>query len=173
MHKLLFCLFTFFLVFSLHSKELSDGYKDIKLGMSKSEVVDRMKKSVEFRQKNDEVLSIRIDPDSEILTYEGLGFVEIGYFHFHNDKLFQILLKFDEKKIGYYLLLKNSTEKFGKPNSLDPKSAAWRNDNVSIVIEKPCTMKYFYLPVWNELIKKDQTPDDIILKNRTDFVNDL
>jgi hypothetical protein len=173
MRNFIIFILLFALNFTLISKDLSNGYKDIKLGMTKNQVIDTIKKSSEFRQKNDEVLSIRLEPDTEILTYEGLGYISVGYFHFNKDKLFQIFLKFNENKLGYYLLLKDNTDKFGKPSKLDPKSAVWQNKEVMIVIEKPCTIKYLYLPIWNELVKSDQTPDDIILKSRNDFVKDL
>jgi len=173
MHKFFIIVFLLFTYFSIYPKELSSGYKDVKLGMTMSEVSVILKKSNEFRQKDEEILSIRIDPDKEILTYEGLGYIKIGYFHFHKDKLFQIFLRVEDKKIGYYLLLKNNTEKFGKPSKLTPNSAIWKDADTQIIIEKPCVIKYIYLPIWNELIAKDQSPDDKVLKSRQDFVNDL
>jgi hypothetical protein len=167
-------LFTIFvLAFPINCKDLSKGYKDILLGMSKTQVEDILKKDPDFKASKQEILTVRIEPDKEIISSEGNGYIKNGYFHFLNDKLFQIFLVLDEKKIGYYLLLKNNTDKFGKPQKLDPKSATWLDNEVSIVIEKSCTIKYFYLPIWNDLIKKDQSADDIIIKTRNDFVNDL
>jgi hypothetical protein len=171
--KLFFTIISFLTLSSVFSNELSKGYKDILLGMSKTQVQDNLKKNPDFKSGKEEILTVRIDPDKEIISTEGTGYIKNAYFHFFNDKLFQIFLTLDEKKIGYYLLLKNNTEKFGTPQKLDPKSASWQNNEVMIVIEKTCTIKYFYLPIWNDLIKKDQSSDDIILKTRNDFVNGL
>lgn len=153
----IFLIFITISVFSADNavKKLSPGYKEIKLGMSKDEVTKIINNDSDFSPLKEEILTVRLEPDTEIITTEGLGFIELGYFHFHNDKLFQILLKISESKIGYYTLLKTLTEKFGQPKALSPKRAFWEDENVKIIIEKPCTIKYQYLPIWKELAKKD------------------
>ncbi|HOJ65153.1 MAG TPA: hypothetical protein PLE45_12120 [Spirochaetota bacterium] len=173
MYKKIYILIFIFLTFILNSLDLTDGYKDIKLGMSKSQVEELLKNSPDFIPQREEILSIRIEPDTEIITVEGTTFIEIAYFHFNKDKLFQIFLKINEKKIGYYILLKRFTDKFGKPSGLEPKSAFWQNSNVKIVIEKPCTLKYIYLPIWNELTKTDDKLKNYIEQAREDFINNL
>ena len=155
------------------SNALSDGYKDIKLGMSKKEVSDLLKKSLEFDAKREEILSIRIDPDSEIITAKGLGFINVAYFHFNKDRLFQIFIKLNEKKIDYYSLLKTNTNKYGNPKNLEPTRASWEDSKVKIVIEKPSTIKYLFLSIWNELLKNDNTSDDLNLKLRNTFLENL
>lgn len=167
----LMLLFAFFL-FTLSAQELSSGYKDIKLGMSKDEVADLIGKSYDFYDNRNEVLTIRLEPDTEIITAEGRGFIEIGYFHFHEDKLFQIFLIFNEK-VGYYTLLKRLTDKFGSPTRLDPKNAFWQEGDVKIVIEKPGKIKYLYLPIWNSLLNSDLSDRKILDQQRDSFVDDL
>jgi len=152
---------------------LSDGYKDIKLGMKKDQVMNIINNSPDFDPLKDEILSVRLEPDTEIITTEGLTFIELAYFHFHKDQLFQILLKISDDKIGYYTLLKSLTAKFGNPKSLNPKKASWENDRTKIVIEKPCTLKYQYLPVWNTLITKDNSTDTINKIIRDEFLKKL
>lgn len=152
---------------------LSDGYKDIKLGMSKETVQNILIKSSEFNYKKEEILTFRLEPDTDIISTEGYGYILIAYFHFHNDQLFQIILKLSEDKIGYYYLLKNFTDRFGKSTNLSPTRSIWDNEKIRIVIEKPCTLKYVYLPVWNGLLKEDATSDNILELNREKFVDDL
>jgi len=173
MFKKIFIILLIYINFLLTAQNLSNGYKDIKLGMSKSEVEDLLKKSPDFIPLKEEVLSIRIEPDTEIITVEGANFIEIAYFHFNNDKLFQIFLKINEKKIGYYLLLKKFTDKFGKPAKLEPKRAFWENQDIRIVIEKPCSLKYIYLPIWNTLLKKEDKLKNYIQEGRDSFLDQL
>ncbi|MBN2546467.1 MAG: hypothetical protein JXB50_11770 [Spirochaetes bacterium] len=152
---------------------LSDGYKDIKLGMNKDQVMKIINSSPDFNPLKEELLTVRLEPDTEIITTEGLGFIELAYFHFHNEQLFQILFKISEEKIGYYTLLKSLTAKFGNPKKLNPKKAFWENDRTKIIIEKPCTLKYQFLPVWNTLITKDNSTDTINKIIRDEFLKDL
>ena len=168
-----FLFFILFFSFSFYSQVLSEGYKEIKLGMVMTEVESLIKSSPEFYSGREEVLSIRLEPDTQIITAEGTGFIKIAYFHFNEDKLFQIFLILSEKKIGYYTLLKRLTTKFGTPSDLDPLRAYWQNATVKIVIEKPCTIKYLYLPIWNTLLDNNLDERKILDKIREDFVDDL
>ncbi len=152
---------------------LSDGYQGIKLGMKKDQVMNIINNSPDFNPLKDEILTVRLEPDTEIITTEGTGFIELAYFHFHNEDLFQILFKISQDKIGYYTLLKNLTARFGNPKKLNPKKAYWENDRVKIVIEKPCTLKYQFLPVWNTLITKDNSSDTLNKIIRDEFLKKL
>lgn len=163
-----------FITFFLNCIEpLSDGYKDIKLGMSKENVQSILEKSIEFNFKREEILTFRLEPDTEIISTEGLNYIINAYFHFSHDKLFQIILKLDESKIGYYYLLKKFTERFGKSTELSPARSIWDNDKIRLIIEKPCTVKYIYLPIWNGLLKSDNTSDNLIDLNREKFIDGL
>lgn len=174
MYKKIF-LFLFLIVFIgvISSEELSFGFKEFKLNQTQSEVKELIKKSFDFANRRDEALSIRLEPDTDIITAEGLGFIKIGYFHFNKNKLFQIFLNLDEKRLGYYLILKRFTEKYGNPTFLEPKSAFWENEEVKIIIEKPCSLKYIYKPIWNEITTADQTSDSVFFKIREKFIEDL
>lgn len=170
-NKIFFFLFIQSSLFSLESK-LNNGYKDIKLGMKMEEVKKIINTMTDFSPLKEEVLVVRTEPDTQIITTEGLGFIEMAYFHFHDDVLFQILLKLSEKKIGYYTLLKSLIEKYGPPLSLTPNKAYWTDDVTKIVIEKPCTIKYQYLPIWNNLTKKEEK--EIITKTiREEFLKNF
>lgn len=160
-------------IYKLESLDLFKGYKDFKLGMSKSEVEEMLKKSEDFIPIKEEILSVRIEPDTQIIAIEGTTFIDIAYFHFNNDRLFQIFLKINDKKIGYYILLKRFTEKFGNPSYLEPKRVFWQNEEVKIVIEKPCSLKYIYLPIWNELLKKDDKLKNYEEQGREIFIENL
>lgn len=165
-------LFVFVTSLTFGLKPLSDGYKDIKLGMNQAQVKSILGKSIDFSINKEEILTMRLEPDTEIISTEGLGFIISGYFHFSHDQLFQILLKLSETKIGYYYILTKFTNSFGKPNSLDPEKASWENDKVRIILEKPCTLKYIYLPVWNGLVKEKEK-NDLFEKDREKFVDGL
>lgn len=153
-------------------ENLPGGYKNIKLGMTKEEVQEVLKNSNDFENR-EEVLTIRLEPDQQIITSEGYGYILIGYFHFNEDSLYQIFIKLDHTKIGYYNLLKKFTEKYGNPSTFEPKRAIWENDNIRLIIEKPGTLRYVFLPVWNSLLKSDLSDRKYIEKNRSNFLDNL
>ena len=42
----------------------------------------------------------------------------------------------------YYSIFTKLVEKYGEPTSFDPQSATWKNDEVTMSLEKPLTLKY-------------------------------
>lgn len=173
--KLFFLLFLLLLSgVPFFSIELSNGYKDFILGSSKNEVEQMLEKSFEFDFTKKEVLTMRLEPDREILTADGYGFVQIGYFHFYKDRLYQIFLNLSDKKVGYYSLLSRLTDKYGTPSSLDDTSASWTDDKVNIIIEKPCKIKYIDVEVWNEILRLGEDVDKPVQEQlRNDFIDQL
>jgi hypothetical protein len=115
---------------------LAAGYKSIQLGSSMTEVQDEIRKSGDFKEKREEILTIRLEPDTEIISTDGRGFIQKGYFHFHQDQLFQILLKIDENRIGYFVILSQLTEKYGTPTRFNPQTAEWSDGKTTITLEK-------------------------------------
>lgn len=159
--------------------ELPNGYKTYSFGMSMDEVKDAIKNDSLLQNVREEVLSVRIEPDKQILTVYGDrksgGYVEKAYFHFNDDKLFHIYLQLSNTKVGYYSLLKSMTEKYGNAANLEPKKASWENDSVRIQIEKPCILKYTDVKTWNSLSSTEEEME--ARKNekiqRENFLEDL
>jgi hypothetical protein len=154
-------------------ENLSEGFGGIILGMNKDQVKKILENSKDFNMKKEEILSMRLEPDTDIISTEGAGFINFAYFHFYKEELYQIFFLINEEKIGYYYLLKRLTNRFGPPKNFSPKKALWSNSKVQIVIEKPCSIKYILLPAWNDIIKKDQTSDTVLEQQREKFVDDL
>lgn len=169
----IYILFIFIILPIYPLENISEGYNGIMLGMKKDVVNKLLENSKEFNLKKEEILNMRLQPDTDIISTEGLSFINYAYFHFYKDELYQIFFLLSEEKIGYYHLLKRLTERFGQPITFSPKKASWSNNKVQIIIEKPCSIKYILVPVWNGLITKDQTSDTVLEKQREKFIDGL
>ena len=164
-------------VFSEDSSKsaLSNGYKEIKLGMSMDQVKKKIKYSAEFAPEHIEAVQTRMQPDAKTLTAEGVnpinGLIKIGYFFFDDDdKLSAITIKINESKISYYSILKRFTEKYGNPNEFEPSRAIWSDDETRIILEKPCELKYQSID-YNSDEKKNT--DILYNKLRDKFIDEL
>ncbi len=177
--KLILSILIFTSSYILFSADIESGYKDIKLNMSKDEVTDLIKKSDDFDTKRDEAITIRFEPDTEIITVFGKinknsrSFIKRGFFQFSDDKLYLITLNMDEKRIGYYDLLKHYTNKYGNPTNLDPNSATWEDSNTRVILEKKSTVKFLDLNKWNELLKQEDGQKDEEREKREDFIKNM
>lgn len=172
-------VFFLFLVLSVslygedNAEVLPSGYKDFTFGLTMEEVKILVDRSPEFNALREEVLTIRTEPDRQILTVRGLGFVKQGYFHFHENKLFHIYLIFNETRIGYYNLLKTLTSKYGNPVNFQPSRAVWKDEHSRVMIEKPSIIKYTSVGVWEMLGSTDLSDRNFEQMQRDRFLDGL
>jgi hypothetical protein len=53
--------------------------------------------------------------------------------------------------MDYYSMFKTFTLKYGEPTSLNPTKSEWKNNSVVLSLEKPLTVKYLDVKVFDEL----------------------
>ncbi len=131
----------------LFAESLPHGYKEIKLGMSLEETKETLVKNPEFGYHGDRDVSLiphssktLIETDAE----RGMGsdFLTRCWFQFSFDELYIITINVNPEKMDYYSIFKKLTEKYGEPTSFNPQSATWKDDEVTMSLEKPLTLKY-------------------------------
>ena len=138
--KIIILVFTSSLfLLSLIAEELPSGYKNVKLGSSLEDTKIALLKDSDFS-----LVPVTGKILIETNTYSKFraGFLEECYFQFFEDKLFIITININQEKMDYYSIFTKLQEKYGEPSSFDPKSATWENDDVSMSLEKPLTLKY-------------------------------
>lgn len=159
--KLFISIISIFLLSLCFSKDIPTGYRGISLGMSLDETKDALLKDSSFGYHGDRDVSlvpgtnkILIETDAE--SGHGSVFLERCWFQFYDDELFIITININTQKMDYYSVFTTLTEKYGKPDTFSPQSATWKNDNISMSLEKPLTLKYI---------------DTDILKNTQNYSN--
>ena len=60
-------------------------------------------------------------------------------------------INFNRNKIDYYSIFRTLSEKYGEPNSLDPQKSVWKDNDVTVILEKPLSIKYIDNETYDEL----------------------
>ncbi len=146
----------------LFAEDLPHGYKDITLGMTLQETKDSLVKDPDFGYHGDRDVSLipgssktLIETDAE----RGLGsnFLKRCWFQFTFDELYIITININPDKMDYYSVFTTLTKKYGEPTSFSPNAATWKNDEVTMSLEKPLTLKY----IDNKLFEQTQNYSNI------------
>ena len=146
----------------LNAESLPHGYKNITLGMSLEETKENLVKDPDFGYHGDRDVSL-IPNSSKVLietdAEKGLGsnFLTHCWFQFFNDELFIITINVNPQKMDYYSIFTKLCEKYGEPTSFNPQSATWKNNDVTMSLEKPLTLKY----IDNEIFEQTQNFSNI------------
>lgn len=131
----------------LIAEELPHGYKKIQLGMTLEETKENLLKDSDFGFHGERDVSLIPNSSKTLIETDaerGLGsnFLTRCWFQFSNNELYIITININPQKMDYYSLFTKLTQKYGKPSSFDPKSATWKDDEVTMSLEKPLTLKY-------------------------------
>ena len=162
--KKIILILSFFFLFSLFAEELPQGYKDILLGMNLEETKDALTKDPDFGYHGDRDVSLLPGGNRELIetdasTGYGSAFLEHCYFQFFMDELYIITININPQRMDYYSIFTKLSEKYGKPVSFDPNSATWKNENVTMSLERPLTIKY----IDNKIYKNTQNYTNVPL----------
>lgn len=141
-------LFISILTASLFAIEkLPNGYRNIRLGMSLDEIKSELIKDPDFGYHGDRDVSLVPGSEQILIETDATSKFKDTYltqcwFQFYNDQLYTMTININTKKIDYYSMFQTLSNKYGNPNSLDPKKATWNDEEVTIILEKPLSVKY-------------------------------
>ena len=137
-------------------QKLPKGFKNILLGMTLQETKEELLRNPDFGYHGDRDVSlvpgsnqvlIETDTDSNFSP----SFLTQSWFQFYQDKLYIMTINFNRNKIDYYSIFTTLSKKYGEPNSLDPQKSVWQDKEVTIILEKPLSIKYIDRVTYDEL----------------------
>ncbi len=161
------------LISQSQNTELPNGFRNIIVGLSMDEVKAELTGEGYFDYRGDPDVSMLLTDDRSIIETKGSVYIDSGYFQFYNDTLYTITLLLDTNKIDYHTIFTTFTNKYGKYNTLSPSIVTWENDTIRITLEKPLTIKYVGLDIYNSIIESDTTEKAIQEQLKEDFIGEL
>ena len=176
--KFLISLSAAFLCFSLFAKDLPDGYGDVHLGMSLKEAKEQLLKNSDFGYSGDRDVSL-LPGDARILIEtnatggRGSPFLTQCWFQFYNEQLYIITININSQKTDYYSLFTTLCDKYGEPQELDPQKAVWKNNEITMQLERPLAVKYIDNETFDMLKTASTVEKSFEEKNAQDFLEEF
>ncbi|MDR2900073.1 MAG: hypothetical protein LBV20_00940 [Treponema sp.] len=153
--------------------ELPRTFRNLVLGMSLEELKDILIRDQLFSYRGDRDVSFLPIQEQTLIETTGLSFIRRAFFQLEEDKLFIMSFELDPRLVDHYSVFTQFVEKYGEPNSLNPRQAVWENNLSRISIERPLTVKYIDKIVFDELIEQSNTKEASEMELRKDFLNDF
>ncbi|MQY76965.1 MAG: hypothetical protein GH155_04970 [Spirochaeta sp.] len=133
------------------SVNLPPGFHGIDLGMELEQVKELLLKDELFYYRGDPDVSFLPLPKQTLIECPGKTYISRAYFQFEQEKLFIMILVLNIKEVDYFSMFTTLSEKYGQPDYLNPSAAVWSSEEIRLSLEKPLTIKYIHLPVFNQL----------------------
>lgn len=168
----------FLVAVTAFADELPNGYGNVKLGMSLDAAKEALKKNIDFGYHGDRDVSLLPGENRVLIETDadkGLGsnFLNRCWFQFADDQLYIMIINVNREKMDYYSIFTTLCDKYGNPDSLNPERAVWKNDSVTMSLEKPLTLKYVDNAKFEELQNQSNVPKGPVEITREDFLEAL
>jgi len=124
-------------------------YRGIALGMEPQDVKDRLGADPWFDYRGDEDVSLLERPRASVIDAGGSVFIARGLFQFEDEVLSAIMLELDESTIDWYTVYTTLEERYGPPVDMNPARAWWEDGTTRLALERPLTVKYLDLAVFD------------------------
>lgn len=174
----LITVFLFLFSFISFAQNLPNGYLNIKLGMSLDETKEELLKNPDFGYSGDRDVSLlpgdaRILIETDASKGRGSPFLTQCWFQFYNEQLYIITININSEKTDYYSLFTTLSNKYGEPKSLNPTKATWENDEITLTLEKPLSVKYIDNETFDMLKNSSLIEKSFEEKNIQDFLSEF
>ena len=149
------------LSFSAFSKEnkIPHGYGGVELGMNLEETKKALRSNTDFGYHGDRDVSLLPGENRVLIETDALGghefsFLDRCWFQFFNDKLYIITINLNRERMDHFSIFDTLCKKYGNPLSVSPEKSVWEDENFSMSLEKPLTLKYVDKKTFESLMNK-------------------
>ncbi len=129
------------------------GFRGIELGMGFEEVTKLLSGESLLFYRGQPDVSLLPRPDETLLDVAGAprSYLKRAWFQFYQGKLWTMTFVMDEGRVDHYSIFTQLSTKYGKPGSLSPKESVWSDAATRVSLERPLSVKYVDLAVFEAL----------------------
>ena len=149
---------------------LPKGFRAIELGMDLERVKELLAGDSYFLFRGDPDVSMLEKPNRTLIECRGSFFIHRAFFQFYEEKLYIIILMLNQEQLDHYSLFTTLSERYGKSQDFSPQRISWRSADVELSLERPLTIKYLDLVVFEELRMRSRADESLLQGLRENFL---
>uniref|UniRef100_A0A7C3I2U8 Uncharacterized protein n=1 Tax=Gracilinema caldarium TaxID=215591 RepID=A0A7C3I2U8_9SPIR len=153
--------------------ELPKSYRALSLGMSLEDLKKALSADDLFAFRGDRDVSLLPQSEQTLVETTGLSFIKRAFFQLKDGKVFIMAFTLNPDKIDHYSVFTTLVQKYGEPKELNPREAVWLSDKVRLSLERPLTVKYIDLEVFNNIVEASAAKESKEAVLRREFLNDF
>ncbi|MDR0998791.1 MAG: hypothetical protein LBL70_06960 [Treponema sp.] len=146
-------------------------FREISLGMSLEDLKAALQRDQLFSFRGDRDVSLLPAGDQSLVETTGLSFVKRAFFQLREGRLFIMAFTLNSDLVDHYSVFTSLTEKYGQPGLLSPRQAVWEREGTRLALERPLTVKYIDLEVFNSIIGESRTVESREIRRRQEFLD--
>ncbi|MDR1211665.1 MAG: hypothetical protein LBK40_05475 [Spirochaetaceae bacterium] len=156
--------------------ELDEGglprsFRRISLGMGLDELKEALAQDNYFYFRGDRDVSLLPARNETLIDTTGFSFIRRASFQLKDGAVFIMAFTLDPGMLDHYSVFTSFVRKYGEPETLDPRQAVWTSEWTRVSIERPLTVKYIDLGVFNELVNESEVRASSEVYLRQEFLD--
>ena len=176
--RIFFTLFILLFSSFIFANDVPRSYKGIDLGIGLDETKERLTNISAFGYTGDRDVSLlpgenRVLIETDASINGSSRFLDRCYFQFYEDYLYIMTFNINTENMDYYSVFTTLCNKYGDPVKLDPTMAMWKDENTTLYLEKPLTLKYIDNKTFDKTINSSSVGPAIEDITRDMFLDEL
>jgi hypothetical protein len=152
---------------------LPRSFRELSLGMSLDELRAALTADELFNFRGERDVSFLPRRTESLVETTGLSFIRRAFFQLYEDRVFIMAFSLDASLVDHYSVYTALVRKYGEPATLNPREAVWEAEGIRVAVERPLTVKYIDMAVFNRLVAESEAAESAELLLRQEFLNDF
>ncbi len=152
---------------------LPRGFRNLTFGLTRDEAMEELYEDPGFDFRGDPDVSFRGHEPGGVIDTDGFDFIDRGVFQFYEDRLYLIILSLDGGQLDYFTLYRTLSDRYGMPTRLDPSQAVWEREGVRLALERPVSVKYLDMEVFDRIREEGRARETERGRARREFLEEF
>jgi hypothetical protein len=153
--------------------ELPRSFRALSLGMPLEELKTALGADDLFYFRGDRDVSLLPAREESLVETTGFSFVRRAFFQLREGSVFIMAFTLDTALVDHYSVYTSLVEKYGEPQTLNPRQAVWETETVRLAVERPLTVKYIDKNVFNDITSASELAETREFQRRQEFLDDF
>ena len=154
-------------------EEVPRQFRGITLGMALDELKTALIADKLFSFRGDRDVSFLPVREETMVETTGLSYIRRAFFQLTGEAVYIMSFSLDTRQIDHYSVFTSFVKKYGEPVELSPGEAVWESETTRVSIERPLTVKYIDMTVFNRLLEDAKTRESLEVLRRENFLGDF
>lgn len=162
---------------------LPRSFRSIDLGMSLEELRSALAQDGLFRYRGDQAWGLEVDLDTaglSLLPFAGnlsqveaigISFIDRAFFQLNEGQVYIMAFSLNTRLVDHYSVYTSLVEKYGEPDTINPREAVWERGGMRLSLERPLTVKYIDTDVFGRLLDAAKVEEAQEFQRREEFLN--
>ena len=155
------------------SDPLPRSFRRLALGMSLDELKAALAEDGLFEFRGDRDVSFLPAREENLVETTGLSFIRRAFFQLREGQVFIMAFSLDTQRMDHYSVFTSLVKKYGEPASLNPHESVWEDGDTRVSLERPLTVKYIDMAVFNQIIDESRAEETREVFLRQGFLNEF